>query len=404
MSLRQRYPIANNLILPESSNSMHITLVVNYSDKRISGGPQGVAYDTVEGLKKNHPRLEKDDIHIHVMSSLGTDFHSTFVSDDAFGNITYEYFRKLIPTAFFSDLNYYLHLKKRKDPIDLLHSHPISGATAGAFLSIPTIFTLHGMYWRERALEPRMYSRFAYGELNVLRFRYVSRRIQKLIAISPYVINEVRDFLKTRIPATEVIENPVSDRFFEQEKREQEGLILYPASLNPLKNQYALIEALHLLKKDNIRFQCILPGSLANGDYVQKLQTLIRTCNLEKEISIPGPAPLDQMLSLYSRASILAVTSLQETAPMIVSEAMANRLPVIASRISGIPYMVSEGNSGFTIDPSNPREIADRLRILLDDRALRKKFGEQSRQIAESRWRSDVIVNRQLDQYSALVP
>jgi len=401
MSLRQRYPIANNLILPESSNSMHITLVVNYSDKRISGGPQGVAYDTVEGLKKNHSRLEKEDIHIHVMSSLGTNFQSAFVSDDAYGNITYEYFRKMIPTAFFSDLNYYLHLKKRKDPIDLLHSHPISGATAGVFLSIPTIFTLHGMYWREKALEPSRYSRFAYGELNVGRFRYVSRRIQKLIAISPYVINEVRDFLKTRIPATEVIENPVSDRFFEQEKQEEEGLILYPASLTPLKNQYALIEALSLLKSENIRFHCILPGSLANGDYVQKLQTLIRNRNLVKEISLPGPAPLDQMLGLYSRASILAVTSLQETAPMIVSEAMANSIPVIASRISGIPYMVSEGNSGFTIDPSNPREIADRLRILLDDRALRKKFGDQSRQIAELRWRSDVIVNKQLDQYAA---
>jgi glycosyltransferase involved in cell wall biosynthesis len=63
--------------------------------------------------------------------------------------------------------------------------------------------------------------------------------------------------------------------------------------------------------------------------------------------------------------------------------------------------MVSDGNSGYTIDPSNPREIADRLRILLDDRALRKKFGDQSRQIAETRWRSDVIVNRQLDQYAA---
>jgi hypothetical protein len=132
---------------------MQIALVVNYSEKRISGGPQGVAYDTVEGLKKNHRRLEKDDIHIHIMSSLGTNFQSRFSSDDKYGNITYEYFKKIVPTAFFSDLNYYLHLKKRKGSIDLLHSHPISGATAGAFLNIPTLFTLHGMYWREREFD-----------------------------------------------------------------------------------------------------------------------------------------------------------------------------------------------------------------------------------------------------------
>ncbi len=80
---------------------MQITLVVNYSDKRISGGPQGVAYDTVEGLKKNHRRLEKDDIHIHIMSSLGTNFHSAFFSDDEYGNISLRIFQKNCPHRIF---------------------------------------------------------------------------------------------------------------------------------------------------------------------------------------------------------------------------------------------------------------------------------------------------------------
>ena len=89
---------------------------------------------------------------------------------------------------------------------------------------------------------------------------------------------------------------------------------------------------------------------------------------------------------------------------MIISEAMANSTPVVASRISGIPYMVSEGNSGFTVDPSRPQEIAGRLSILLTDRSLRKKMGEKSRRIALERWKSEVIVNRQLDQYAAFAP
>ena len=40
--------------------------LVDYTNTRIPGGPQGVAYDTVEGLKKNHGRLEKEDIHLHL--------------------------------------------------------------------------------------------------------------------------------------------------------------------------------------------------------------------------------------------------------------------------------------------------------------------------------------------------
>ncbi len=200
----------------------------------------------------------------------------------------YEYFKKIVPTAFFSDLNYYLHLKKRKDAIDLLHSHPISGATAGAFLKIPTLFTLHGMYWREREFDSSLYSKFAYGELNVRRFRYVSRRIKKLIAISPYVINEVQEFLKTQVPGMEVIENPVSDRFFEQAKKEEEGLIVYPASLNMLKNQYALIEALHLLKKEKIEFQCILPGSTGRWGICGEASTTDPHLQLKKRGLCPG--------------------------------------------------------------------------------------------------------------------
>ena len=378
---------------------MRITLIINYSPDRPAGGPQGVAYDTVEGLKKHHGRLEKEDMHIHIMSPLGTDFRSRFETDEKFGNIRYEYFKKVVPTSLFSDMNFYLHLKNQKNAIDLIHSHPIAGAMAGSFLHRPTIFTLHGMYWKEKLYDPSIYSKFAYGELNIRRFRYVSRRIKKLIAISPYVINEVRQFLKTNVPDTEVIENPVSDVFFEQEKKEKEGLILYPASISPLKNQRILIEALHRLKKEHCRFQCILPGPVADYGYYKELQHLIHSCDLEKEITMPGPAPLGQMLALYSEASLLAVTSLQETAPLIVSEAMATGTPVLASHISGIPYMVSEGNSGLLINPLDPVEISDKIRMVLDDDSLRKKFGTESRRIAQSRWKSDIITNKLIDLY-----
>jgi glycosyltransferase involved in cell wall biosynthesis len=197
-----------------------------------------------------------------------------------------------------------------------------------------------------------------------------------------------------------VIENPVSDAFFEQEKREQEGLILYPAYFSPLKNQYNLIEALYRLKKDKIRFHCILPGLIMDNGYYDSIIKLIQTYGLNDDITIPGPVPFDRMLRLYAEASVMVITSYQETAPLVISEAMATGTPVIASRISGIPYMVSEGKSGLLINPHNPAEIADNLRTVLDDSAIRQKFSRESRQIAASRWKSEVIANRLLDVYT----
>jgi len=377
---------------------MNVTIILNYSKTRTTGGPIGVAYNTVEGLKKNSRRLEKEDIHIHILSTAGTTLQPVYEKDDAYSNITFEYFKQIVPTSLFSDVNYYLLMKKKKGRIDVLHSHDVSGAVVGTLLQIPTILTLHGMIWREKYYYPDLYSRFAF-EMKIRRFKYVSGRLKKLIAISPYVIDEIGQFLKTAIPDTEVIENPLSDVFFEQEKREKEGLILYPASISSLKNQHMLVEALSRVKKEHSTFHCILPGPVVDAGYYRKLKTLIHTYNLEKNISLAGNASLDQMLALYSEASIMVMTSFQETAPLVISEAMATGTPVIASRISGIPAMVAENTSGFLIHPHDPADIADKIVTLLDDRPLRKKFGEESRRIATSRWKNDVIINKLINAY-----
>jgi glycosyltransferase involved in cell wall biosynthesis len=126
---------------------------------------------------------------------------------------------------------------------------------------------------------------------------------------------------------------------------------------------------------------------------------MIKKYQLERDVTIPGSVPFEQLLSLYSEASLVIMTTLQETAPMVISEAMAMGTPVIASNISGIPYMVSTGKSGFLIDPHSPEEIAHYTAILLGDNALRKQFQEESRRIAASRWKSEVITNKLIDLY-----
>jgi L-malate glycosyltransferase len=377
---------------------MDITLILDYSKKRRSGGPPGVAFDTIEGFKKNHRRLEKEDIFFHILSTTGSSLRSISEKENTCSNITVEYFKKLVPTSLLNDVNYLLRIKKGVRKIDLVHSHPISGAVAGTLLKIPTMLTLHGMIWQEKKFAPHIYFRFA-NELDIQRFRYVSRRLKKLIAISPYVIEEVDQFLKTGIPDTEVIENPIADVFFEQERRENGRLIFYPGSIDRRKNQITLVKALDLLKKEKVKFRCVIPGPVIDREYYNEIQKMIKKCDLEKEVSVPGPVPFEDILRLYSEASMMVMTTLQETAPMVISEAMAMGTPVIAPDISGIPYMVSPGKTGFLINPHSPQDIADRMAILLDDSVKRKEFSDESRRIAATRWKGDVITNKLIDFY-----
>jgi glycosyltransferase involved in cell wall biosynthesis len=142
-----------------------------------------------------------------------------------------------------------------------------------------------------------------------------------------------------------------------------------------------------------------LPGPVVDPDYFNELRVVIKKYQLERDVTIPGPVPFEHLLRLYSEASVMIMTTLQETAPMVIAEAMAMRTPVIASNISGIPYMVSPGRTGFLINPHAGKEIADCTAILLGDNALRKKFQDESRRIAESRWKSEVITNKLIDLY-----
>lgn len=393
----------NNFIRLDSwGDVVHVTLILDYSKERIVGGPEGVAFDTVEGLKKSHGRLLDEDIHIHVMSSSGSRSRSLFEIDEEYQNISFEYFKRMVPTALLSDLDYYLRVKNREEPIDLVHSHAISGAAVGCLLRLPTVLTLHGMVWKEKQFVSNPYSRLAM-EINAARFQYASSRLAKLIAISPYVIGEVDEFLRSETVPREVIENPVSDLFFSVEKQEVEGLLIYPAGINSRKNQMGLIRALDLLKREKIEFHCVLPGPTGDDEHLSHLLGAIRKFGLEKDVTLPGTIPFTDLLRLYSEASVMVMTSLQETAPMVISEAMATGTPVIASRISGVPYMVAHGESGFLIDPQSPDDIATSTALLLDDSTLRRRMGEESKRIAASRWRNDLIIGKQLDAYQDAV-
>lgn len=390
--------MVNEFIGLKESSSMHVTLIFVYSKERFTGGPEGVAFDTVEGLKKNHARLVDNDIHIHIMSAAGNAARSRVEVERDYENLTFEYFKRMLPSALLADLNYCLRMRKRRGAIDLVHSHPISGAVAGCMMGLSTMLTLHGMYWKEGTFSSNPYTRLSYA-LNTRRFGYVSQRLVKLIAISPYVIDEVDQYYKNKDIKGEVIENPIADVFFSVRKEESDGLILYPGVISRRKNQMGLVKALNILKNDGIPFHCVMPGPCIDPDYLAEIKKEIERRGLEKEITIPGAIPFTDLLHLYEQAGAMVMTTLQETAPMVISEAMATGTPVIAPRISGIPYMVSDGETGFLTDPGRPEETAKYLAILLDEPGLRRDMGIASKRVAEARWRNDLIVGKQLDLY-----
>ena len=64
-----------------------------------------------------------------------------------------------------------------------------------------------------------------------------------------------------------------------------------------------------------------------------------------------------------------------------------------------MPYVVGDGGSGYLVDPNDPRDIALRMRQLLEDDTLRRRVGEKGRQIAQDRYHSDRVARRTREVY-----
>lgn len=84
---------------------------------------------------------------------------------------------------------------------------------------------------------------------------------------------------------------------------------------------------------------------------------------------------------------------------MVIAEAMAAGVPVVASRVGGIPWMVEDGKTGYLFDPHRLDEMVDRLERLLMDGNWCRQMGQNARQVAEGRFRAEVVAQKTLKVY-----
>jgi glycosyltransferase involved in cell wall biosynthesis len=100
--------------------------------------------------------------------------------------------------------------------------------------------------------------------------------------------------------------------------------------------------------------------------------------HLEDYVKFIGQVPNEQIPSLYDAADVLVLPSLSEGFPVTVLEAMASGLPIIATRVGGLPEVIEEGRNGFLVEPKNPKQIAEKILLLLENNKLRENISKNN--------------------------
>ncbi len=162
------------------------------------------------------------------------------------------------------------------------------------------------------------------------------------------------------------------------------------------KGLHTLVRAVALLST-SIGLQIRLVGEDWGG--TEPLRSLAHRLGVSDRVAFVGKLSRAELLQEYAQAQFFVLPSIFEPFGIVLLEAMAAGLPVIASRVGGIPEIVEDGRTGLLVEPGNPGALAEALRHLCRDEVLRRSMGHSAReQVAHYDW--DLIVPRILSVYA----
>lgn len=154
-----------------------------------------------------------------------------------------------------------------------------------------------------------------------------------------------------------------------------EPVIITVARLAPVKGLQHALAAAAQLKKQRVPFTWLFVGQ---GPLLQELQAQTQSLGLADRVrwlgfqsDIPG---------LLAAADVFVLPSLQEALGLVLLEAMAAGLPIVASQVGGIPELIEPGKQGFLVPPGDSSQLAAAIGVLLADRQRAAVLGAAGRE------------------------
>jgi glycosyltransferase involved in cell wall biosynthesis len=154
--------------------------------------------------------------------------------------------------------------------------------------------------------------------------------------------------------------------------------LLSVSRIDPRKGLRLLPSALALLVERGCDASLDIIGPVVGAPGEEEraaITTLAAKHGVAGRVSLPGPVPLDQLLPRYRGYDVFVLPTLPgEGVPRVLLEAMAAGLPVVASRVSGIPSLIADGVNGLLVEGPSAAAVADAVMRIVGDGRLRRRL------------------------------
>jgi glycosyltransferase involved in cell wall biosynthesis len=266
----------------------------------------------------------------------------------------------------------------RRERVAVWHGHDYKSNALGlllrAFWPMRLVTTVHG--WVHHTARTPFY--YALDRLCLPRY-------EKVVCVSDDLVRACRG-VGVRAERCLLVENGIdTDEFRRRRSREEAraafgvppGRLVVGAvgRLSPEKGFDVLLAGVDRLARGGLDVHLLLAGE---GDERPRLEADVTRLGLGDRVTFAGflldPRPL------YEALDVFALSSLREGLPNVVLEALAMEVPVVATRVAGVPRLIPDGDTGLLVEPGSADALADALGRLLTDAPLRARLAKAGRE------------------------
>jgi glycosyltransferase involved in cell wall biosynthesis len=282
---------------------------------------------------------------------------------------------------------------------DVVHGHSMYGWGAALSRKRPMVVTCHGTQLNEykaTRATTRDPNHTTTDYISYRMERYAARRADAVIAVSEE--NRVDVVEQYGIPEDRmrVIPNGIRPERF-KEARPEGPTILFVGRLHQRKGVDVLLRAMPRVLEHMPDARLLVAGS---GEREAQLNALREELGLGDAVEFLGFVPDEDLPDLYASATVFTMPSLYEGFGIVMIEAMASSVPVVAFATGGAPEVIEDGVNGYLADPDT---LAARLVETLEDPARAASMGRRGRELVEERYSWRAVAQRTMAVYQEVV-
>jgi len=280
----------------------------------------------------------------------------------------------------------------REGAFDLLHTHgykaDLLGIIAAYMAKIPIVATIHGYTNAFPAVR-------VYGHLDLL----VLRRFPKVMAVSDYLRQElIASGLAPHQVVTvyHVLDPDVFVSTISADRRQVRAelgigthtpVVLTVGRLNPEKGHRYLLESAQLVCQYIHDLHVLVVGE---GPLREQLEVSARSLSLNAVVSFLGWRK--DVASLMAASDLFVLPSTRDSFPMVILEALAIGVPVIATRVGGVPEIIRTGENGILVEPRDPEALARAMTWALTNPAQAGQLVRHGQAVVRQRFSVEAMV------------